>query len=55
MSTAPRFAPAFLALGVHYYKQKDCGQASPLLSTYLELEPAGSMSAHARRFLDKCK
>jgi len=55
MSTAPRFAPAFLALGVHYYKQKDCRQASPLLSTYLELEPAGAMSAHARRFLDKCK
>jgi predicted Zn-dependent protease len=54
-TAAPRFAPARAALGVHYYRQKDCPRARPHLSAYLELEPSGPLSAHVRRFLEKCR
>lgn len=52
---APRFAPTFMALGTYHYKQKDCAKARPFLVTYLDLDPTGAMSAHARRFMDKCQ
>jgi predicted Zn-dependent protease len=51
LEAAPRFAPAYRALGLLYYKRGDKQRATPLFRRYLELEPAAKDRGFVEHYL----